>query len=375
MEKLKNFDPLRISPSGLENYNRCHFMYFCNDCLRLQKCEKMDLDSRIAGDLTHNCLRRVLASRSKKEFLGLTYDELCGEIRSAADSYRQEKLGGDFGKTPKFSLIFNKLTERLADVFLYTQQSLMASSFVPDAFELDLRDKHPAEMSFGSGKKLVFGGIVDRTDVCTIGEEKYLRIIDYKSSRKNITAKALAGGLNMQMLLYLFSATEAGGVYSDCKPAGVLFSPIQISSVTAEDCKNETVNNSVIESGLKGSGLVLGNRDVLCAMEEGINGHYIPVKTNKDGAVDSRSSCISASGMELLREYTYEKLKDMAESLYSGDAEALPLVMGADTPCTFCDFSDICGNSETEFCRVPDEAELNRAEEILSMKTDSREGN
>lgn len=374
MEKLKNFEPLRVSPSGLENYNRCHFMYFCDSCLKLQKCEKVELDSRIAGDLTHNCLRSVLASRTKDEFVGLSYDQLCGEIRRAADSYREEKLGGDFGKTPKFGLIFNKLTERLADVFLYTQQSLMASSFVPDAFELDLRDKRPAEMSFGDGKKLVFGGIVDRMDVCTIGDSRYLRIIDYKSSRKNITSKTLAGGLNMQMLIYLFSATEANGLYSDCKPAGVLYSPVQINSVTAEESKTDTLNSSVIESGLKGSGLVLSDMDVLSAMESGVNGRFIPVKTNKDGAIDSRSSCISPSGMELLREYTYGKLKDMAESLLSGDAEALPLVMGTDIPCTSCDFGDICGNSEAEIFRSLEESEVEKADEILSMKTERGEG-
>ena len=59
----------------------------------------------------------------------MSYEQLQKEITSEADIYRKEKMAGDFGKTPRFELFFNKLTERLGDVFLHTQHSLMASDF------------------------------------------------------------------------------------------------------------------------------------------------------------------------------------------------------------------------------------------------------
>lgn len=373
MERLKNFSPLRISSTGFENYNKCHFMYFCSECLKLRDCEKVELDSRIAGDLTHDCLHRIIASRSKADFLKMDNAQLCEEIGRCADAYRNEKLAGEFGKTPGFELVFNKLTERLARVFTHTQQALMASDFTPDAFELNLRDSHPVEIRFSDGHKLSFGGIIDRADTCTIGDKRYLRIIDYKSSQKQINASTLASGENMQMLLYLFAATESGGVYQDHFPAGVIYSPIQIGKLDTEEARIDSVNEALLDSKLKGSGLVLSDHAVLDSMEKGIAGRFIPAELKKDGSLTERSSCISPAGMRKLKDFTYGKLKCMAEDLLSGDAEAVPMVLGGKSPCMYCRFGDICGNSDMHELRTPDPADIAAAQEILGMKSDREE--
>lgn len=368
IEKLQNFDPLRLSSTGLEEYNLCHFKYFCDKCLRLHINEKVELDARIAGELTHECFYGILSTRTKAEFVSMSYDEVKKEINSCADRYRDTSLAGDFGKDAKFGLIFNKLTERMSEVFLYTQQALMASDFVPHDFELDLRDSHSVILPFGEGRSLSFGGIVDRADVCRVGDTDYLRIIDYKSSRKDITPETLACGINMQMLLYLFASTDKGGLYEGFEPAGVLYSPVRISSVSSEDHKVDSKNSSAVKKSLRSSGLVLGDMDILNAMEKDVRGEFIPVKLDKNGVPDKYSSCVSAEGMTLLRNYTYGKLVSMAESLLAGNAEAVPLVMGGNVPCTYCDYINICDNSELLSKREPDETKVAEAADILGRK-------
>lgn len=373
MQKLKNFDPLKLSSTSLEDYDLCHFKFFCDKLLKLQVCEKMGFDARVAGEMSHECFFGILSSRTKEEFIGMSYDELQREIDKRADAYRAEKLAGDYGKDAASVLIFNKLKERLSAVFMYTQQSLMASDFTPSGFELDLRDTHSVVLPYAGGKKLSFGGIVDRADICEIGGKRYLRIVDYKSSRKDITPETLAGGVNLQMLLYLFASTDKGGIYEGMEPAGVLYSPVRIGEVSLEDHKVDSVNSAAVTTSLKNSGLVLGDMDVLRAMEKGVNGRYIPVKLDKNGVPDKKSSCISADGMKRLREYTYGKLTDMAQSLLSGDVEALPLMSGKKLPCTFCDYINICDNSQMKRYREPDSEDLAKAEMILSCKTDDKE--
>lgn len=368
MEKLQSFEPLKLSSSGLEEYNLCHFKYFCDKCLRLHLNEKVELDARIAGELTHRCFYGILGKYSKSEFVNLSCEAVKSEISSCAEEYRNEALAGDFGKDAKFDLIFNKLTERMSEVFMYTQQALMASDFVPHKFELDLRDSHSVILPFGDGRKLSFGGIVDRADVCDMEGEKYLRIIDYKSSRKDITAETLACGINMQMLLYLFASTDKGGIYEGYSPAGVLYSPVRISEVHLESHKVDSKNTGAVNSALRTSGLVLGDRDILEAMEKNVRGEFIPVKLDKNGVPDKNSACICAEGMTLLRNYTYGKLKSMAESLLAGDAEAVPLLMGNKLPCTYCEYMNICDNSELERQRTPDESAVAEAQEILGKK-------
>lgn len=368
MQKLKSFDPLVISPSSLDEFNQCHFRYFCDKCLRLFTNEKMEFDARAAGDLFHICFKSILASRSKDSFLKLSYDDFAREISICADKFREERLAGDFVKDPRSDMIFKKITERMTNVFLHTQQSLMASDFIPHSYELDLRNQHSVSINFGEKYRLEFGGVVDRADICEIDGEKYVRIVDYKSSRKNITPVTLGSGINLQMLMYLFSATDKGGEYEDCQPAGVLYSPVQLQDFSPESCKINSFNSEMLNSSLKTSGLVLSDMKVLDAMEKGVEGNYIPVKMKKSGELYADSSCISREAMERLRDFSYRKLKEMAEMLLAGNAEAVPLVYGGTVPCTYCNYVNICDNSKLERFREPDPDSVAEAAEIMEVK-------
>jgi|GEM_PF-5797862 ATP-dependent nuclease subunit B len=249
----------------------------------------------------------------------------------------------------------------------------MNSSFTPHAFELDMRDKNAVVLDFGEQYKLTFGGVVDRVDVCEIDGQNYICIVDYKSSQKKITPVTLGSGIDLQMLLYLFAATDRGGVYEGYEPAGVLYSPIQISAVESDDYKIDSLNSSVMNSALKTSGLVISDKTVLEAMEAGIAGKYIPVKLLKSGEFDRYSTCISKGGIKSLRDFTYSKLIKMAESLLSGDAEAEPLVKNKENPCEYCGYVNICDNSRLERYKTPDVESVAEAEKILSRRTDDSE--
>ncbi len=373
MKKICNFSPLRLSPTGFEEYNLCHFKYFCNHCLKLQNNEKVELDARVSGDITHECFHSILSKRNKSDFLKMSYDELKHEINEQAEKYRLDKLGGDYGKDAKFGLFFNKLTDRLSEVFLHTQQSLMVSDFVPHKFELDLRDSHSVILSFADDKKLSFGGVVDRVDVCRIGGRDYVCITDYKSSRKEINSENLAGGVNMQMLLYLFATTDKGGAYENYEPAGVMYSPFSISEVSLEQHRIDEKNTSAVNRSLKTSALVLSDMNVLEAMEHGISGNYVPVELDKNGVITKKSECITKDGFDKLKELVYRSLTEMAESLYSGNAEAEPLMLNKNLPCGYCGYVNICDNSQNERYRQPDTERLAEANEILAMKTEETE--
>lgn len=380
VEKLKNFEPMRISPSSFELYNRCHFKYFCQECLKLFTRERVDLDVRYSGNIIHDCFYNIISSRSKEEFIRMSYSELECEIAESADSYLEKNMGGNFAKTPRFELGFKKLSERLVRVFVHTQQELMASSFEPKAFEINLRDEKAGNalvLPFGHGKKLSFGGIIDRADVCTVNGSKYVRIVDYKSSKKEIDEFTLSCGINMQMLLYLFAITQENGMYSEYSPAGVLYSPVNISSIKAEDSRSDTENLKLIDSSLKTSGLVLGDKDILEAMEHNVTGRYIPAKLNRSNEIDAGSSCLAPEAFSELKAYSYRKLTEMAESVYSGDADANPLVFGAkSSPCEYCDYINICGNSPTVKFKDAYTADVSEAKRILEnkMKEDGENG-
>lgn len=362
MQNLKSFEPLGISSTGMENYNQCHFRYFCEKFLNIRKLEKIELDSRISGDIIHECFAGVLKNTDKETFITMTSDELRKRIEECAENYLNEKLAGDFGKNASFEFMFRKITENLLILFLHLQQELMTTSFTPVAFEIGIGSKYSLGLDFGNGHRLCFGGKIDRADTCIIKDRKYLRIIDYKSSKKIISPENVAGGINLQMLLYLFAATEKNGIFSDCVPAGVLYSPIYPDD-----------NKSNINSALKSTGLVLGQPKVLDAMEYGVKGKFVPVKfvkptkSNPDG-IGADSMCITSGGLEWLRNYVYGRLKEMAESLLSGNVDAVPQIIGNSVPCDYCDYVNICDNSMLTRYRTPDTEKVEEVREIMNKR-------
>ncbi|MGN0581044.1 MAG: PD-(D/E)XK nuclease family protein [Ruminococcus sp.] len=374
VERLRNFDPFRTSPSSFETYNQCHFRYFCSECLRLFTREKVDLDARYSGSMIHNCFRRIMEPRSKEDFIRLGIDELRREISLASEEFLNSEMGGDYSKNPRFELAYRKLSERLLKVFVHTQNELRESNFIPKAFEINLRDgddRHQLNLPFGNGKMLSFGGVIDRADICEIGDSRYVRIIDYKSSGKRIDPLHLSCGINMQMLLYLFAITGDGGLFSGYKPAGVLYSPVRINEVKSTETRIDGEDTVTVDSNLKASGLVLGDREVLEAMEHELKNRFIPVSTDKNDDIADKSSCISTEGLAELKNFTYEKLIRMAEDVHSGNADAEPLILNNyENPCNNCDFRNVCGDSGLTHSRGKSDIDVSEAEEILLKKKD-----
>lgn len=368
MEKLRSFRPLVLSPSGIEKYNECHFQYFCGDFLKLRMPEKIEINPLVSGNLAHECFHQIIQSR-KTDFTSLTDDEISVEVGRCADMYRKKELGGDFSKTPRFELFFNKLKEQLIEIFIHTREAFACSDFIPDRFEINIYSNQAVHFDFAGDCRITFKGKIDRADVFELDGVKYLRIIDYKSSVKDIDTTSLANGINLQMLLYLFIATEEGGVYGEYVPAGVLYTPVRISSIKEDKSKNPAPDSESFDKSLKSTGLLIDNIEVLRAMEHGLHGRFIPAEITDKGAVKS-SSLITSENMDKLREFIYKSIIEMAESVHSGNIEAVPFVKKGDKkiPCNLCDFGDICGNSGGAVCHGSDEEKEAEVSEILNGK-------
>ena len=69
-----------------------------------------------------------------------------------------------------------------------------------------------------NGKQIEIIGKIDRVDIAKTEDGKYIRIIDYKSSIKDIDFSEVYGGLQLQLITYL----DAMCKIEDFTPAGIL---------------------------------------------------------------------------------------------------------------------------------------------------------
>lgn len=375
---------LKISASNFENYNKCHFKFFCENGLRIYQRTKRDINAVEKGNIVHYCLEKMVSSFDKNIFINLSVNEINNNLVKFANEYREKFLGGQSDKTSRFEAAFSYTVKGMEKLVLHMQNELRQSEFVPVNFELKIdegKGSSPIKLVSKNGIEIILSGKIDRVDMLEKDGEKYIRVIDYKTGKKDFSLSSIAYGLDMQMLLYLFALISDEGIYSGARPAGVLYMPSgRLKCESARDEENDI--DKIINSQYKMKGVVLRNRDVLRAMENDIQGVYIPAKLlsadtgESDVKLDRWSSVLTEKQFYRLREHMKELMTNMAELLYDGDISASPLVIGKSDVCKYCSYWDVCGNVPNVRQRAADdgkevmEAILNGEDDADGRKMD-----
>lgn len=360
-----------LSASRFEDYRKCPFMYYCKKGLKLYPPQKIDMDKPSRGTAIHYCLCGIVRDCGKKRLAEMTRGEIMTEVKKRLDEYyNSSEVGGDYGKTRRYKAAFSRLADTAADILQRLGEEFRQNEFVPDGFEYTLRrgdgDEEPLKLVTENGIDVYFDGAVDRVDVFEKDGKKYIRVVDYKSGIKEFRFTDLLYGVNMQMLLYLFALTDPAhkGRYSGGVPAGVLYMPARDAASKLERGDGEDKARSVMKETYRMKGVILGNDDVIKAMERDCEGEFIPVRRTS-GGYSKYSRLIGENGLENLRKYSYMLLEETAEGLHRGEIGAVPLSDGKSSPCTYCDYSAVCGNYPPEKIRTYAEDAAEQIEEII----------
>ena len=224
------------------------------------------------------------------------------------------------------------------------------SEFLPVDFEVSIGQKEnsiapvPIKLPFEKGVLKVVGTF-DRADIYKKGNDTYVRIIDYKTGSKKFSKDDAQYGINLQMLLYLYSIifSESKRYGKNVKPAGVLYLIVKRPAGKANlgDDIGKTLEKTE-ENSFCTNGIVLDNPEIIYAMEKEQSGKYIPVKQNAGGTYSKNSSIISSDEMmKLLNDAADASAKLMSE-LKGGHIEINPYKCDKINSCAYCDLNDFC---------------------------------
>ncbi len=356
---------LRLSASRFERFQSCKFLYFCNDGLQAKPRKKAELNPLETGVLIHDIIYRLLTG--DKPLRDLSDAALKVVIREELDNYIETKMGGKAGKSPRFLYLYQRLGRTLFQILSHLREEMDQSGFVPSDFELQIGRGGPVDalrVLAPDGTVVRVEGRIDRVDTFEKDGKKYVRVIDYKTGTRDFKLSDVFYGLNMQMLIYLFSIWETrSGKYQGSLPAGVLYMPAKRldASLSREAGEDEIAGQA--RKAYRMDGLILDDEVVIEAMDREVSGVFIPVKRlakekteEIDGQTltvkfDKASKIASLSELGRLKQYTEKLLGDMAQELHRGEIEAVPL-SGDRTPCSYCDYRTVCGHQEDGDCRV-----------------------
>lgn len=347
-------DNLNISASQIEKFSLCRFAYFCNYGLNIKERRRAEINPMEYGTLVHYILEKFFTDFNKLEYSSMSDDDLKNYIGNLLSEYIEQYFGGAEKRTKAFLYNLKTLSDNAFILLKHIISELSQSDF--NVFDCELKigvDIPSYTVKLPDGHNIAVSGYVDRVDVMEKDGEKYLRIIDYKTGTKKFKLSDILYGLNLQMLLYLYSIKLNGTEkYGKITPAGILYMPATVPVVSAPSKIEDEKIASEIDKALKMNGLLLDDVRVIKGMDKSESGKYIPVKIKLDNAVSERS----IANLEQFGKI-FSKLENtvvsMGKELYNGNIQASP-AKGAHDACEYCPYDSVCAYRVSSFVNTFD---------------------
>ena len=354
----------RMSASRIDKLGSCHFAYFMQYGLRARERTPAAFDAAQVGTFLHYVLEHTTReAQSRGGFAGLEERELHGMIDRVIGRYMAAAMPNFDERDARFRYLFRRLRGTVTAIVENMAQELADSDFVPLQFELGFGGEDgdlPAVAIHTPEASLTVSGKVDRVDGWLRDGRLYLRVVDYKSGKKSFDLADVRQGLNIQMLLYLFALEKEGEPLfgHPIVPAGVLYLPARDVVLSMDRSASPEEVRKAMDRELRRSGLVLGEPEVLRAMEHSAleSPRFLPLTLGKDGSIVK--GVAAAEQLGKLGRYVDELLKRIARDLAGGNIDADPRGHSeTDNACTWCEFASACHFGD---CGAEDRVELIR---------------
>ncbi|MFJ8234611.1 helicase-exonuclease AddAB subunit AddB [Ureibacillus sp. NPDC094379] len=353
---------LTSSVSRIEKFFRCPFSHFTTYGLHLEERAQYRLENFAMGDLFHEALKWITLETKRQ---GIQWNRL--SPRECAFLARQavEQIVPVFShqillSSARYRYIQRKLIRIVERTLIALTQHAKVSHFKPLAIEASFgpgKDEQlpPLEIDLQGGRKMKLRGRIDRIDSAQIGDQSYLRVIDYKSSSRDLDLNELYYGLSLQLLTYLDVAVENANYWlgKDAEPAGVLYVHVHNPILKIEQELNEMDLDLERMKKYKMKGLLMEDSDALIAMDEeleqGGSSKIIPVYLKKDGSTsESKSRVVPRVAMSQLKDFVRQKHQEAGNAILSGDTAIHPYRLKGRTACDYCSFKSVCQFDPTD---------------------------
>lgn len=319
-EFIKDTDKLGrgVSISRLETYNKCPFSYYIKYGLKITEKREDTLQSSELGSLCHYLMEKCLDNETLVDI--------------EAKHYIEENLKEKYDDHPMNQYFINNLIEDMKMTIKIIQKQLKLGDYVPVAKEKEIS---------GQIGDVPFSGIIDRVD--EFGN--YARIVDYKSSSKEIDLNLAMQGFNIQMLVYLDmlckqeNKDRAGMLYFNMKKR-ILTRDTSYALGDEDVLKEYRMEGYMVDDGSTNSVKGLGSTPELIA----------PVKIKKSGEYANSAKVISPDELDQIMEYVENHISELYKKIHDGLIPIHPTLTdgaqpGSDFkvyPCTYCPYKSVC---------------------------------
>ena len=354
------------SVSKLNAFGKCPFAYFLQYGLRAREqavwqIQKFELGSLMHWAVCEYC--RIVEDGAadftelKAKWQALTDQqshEIIAQVMVSAEKRVVDKLKRDQEKVRYLMMRVTKTLKRSSDII---RKSIAKGDYAAICYEQDFR----VHIRWGANSVRVTGTI-DRIDLAEDVGRKLadLRVVDYKSGRKDFDVVSICNWQDMQLVVYAVAALDlyrTGALRfarRDYAPqvGGILYNKLRddIKAVApgARDAAGEAARDmkadglivlDTAEGQYLPEGIYKTDRDLAQGASES---QIIRLKLKKDGLPDAYSKVTSREDFAVLMDYVRKSAVEIDQKIHAGEISIAPAQDGSEKACAFCPYNDVC---------------------------------
>ncbi len=358
------------SISKLERYAKCPFSFFLEYNLKIRDRKYFEVRYADIGTVFHYILDRFIVYTKKNniDYRVLSEEDVSDIVEEIVSSVENSEFLFIFKNSNRYSYYLERMKQiakSSINALIYHQKcgeyEVMASEF-----EFGANDISKIVVKIDDENEIILTGKVDRVDIYTDGEKKYVKILDFKTGSKTLSEQDIEKGVQLQLLTYLDIILKKGNeIFSknqhfEYLAGGVYYFEIKDAVLSEDSYKDKIIKNRLNGKEIKElllkefmlDGLTYEDIDVikkidnkLLSEEKGelINkSDIVKVEVTKKGEISKRSKTIDLEKFEDLRQSVNENIIRLSRDIFDGKIGIDYKSAEEFKACSYCDYSAIC---------------------------------
>ena len=368
------------SVSRFELYNECAYKYFLRYILKLQEREEFELSNIDLGNFCHEALQRYSDALKNDEKSWKTVTKL------EQDSYITTAIGQTFDAMPKVQTledstqkyIINTMKKTLRYTIDVITTQVRRGEFEPAFFEENIqsviKDAETDEVVAN------FKGKVDRIDL-TDSSDRAVRIIDYKSSGRQLSLAECYYGISMQLPIYMgvvIDKLKDKYPSATLHPAAMLYYKmtnefIKNDGLTASDLQEKRLQTNKMSGLLSSDESDLRANDFTVGLDadQTLKSSIVPYEVTSKGALSAKTNAVGREDIKTVIDYSMQIAADTAKKILAGEFDCEPVKLkNKIDACQYCGYKSICHfNEDVEGFKKKDLEDLgsSKNDEIIEL--------
>lgn len=344
---------INSSVSRLEQFKKCPFAYYTKYILNLKERKEYVMSSLDTGSFMHEVIEKFSKYIVAKNIAwqDIVLEEKTSKLaKEKIDEIVDKLFEEEYSKyltSSRYVVLKAKMKKAMQRTIFAIADSFNHSEFRPLGYEIEFEKDAlfaPIEVELEDGKTLLLRGKIDRIDSLNIDDNTYLRIVDYKSSEKNLKLSDVKAGISLQLMTYMCAMLENKEKLAtdNIIPAALSYFTISSKILSIPNYEqNETKIAEKIKKELKLRGIYIKDIEILNKLDnnfENSKESYLEVSSRK---INNQDKVLAEETFIQECKNVRNILKDIGKEITKGNVKIAPnkQITGV---CDYCSYASVC---------------------------------